>query len=105
MLVMHEETFGPVIGVSSYDDLDTTIELANSTPAGLAAYVYSDDLSEVFALSRRLDFGSVAVNNVDAGTINAPYGGRKGSGFGYEHGREGMEGYLQIKHVRLRHGS
>ncbi|HEY4420963.1 MAG TPA: NAD-dependent succinate-semialdehyde dehydrogenase [Pseudonocardia sp.] len=105
MLVMHEETFGPVIGVSPYDDLDSAIELANSTPAGLAAYVYSEDLSEVFALGRRLDFGSVAVNNVDAGTINAPYGGRKGSGFGYEHGREGMEGYLQMKHVRVRHRS
>src|SRR4029453_18198481 len=68
MLVMHEETFGPVIGVSPYDDLESAIELANSTPAGLAAYVYSEDLSEVFALGRRLDFGSVAVNNVDAGT-------------------------------------
>ncbi|GAA3042511.1 NAD-dependent succinate-semialdehyde dehydrogenase [Pseudonocardia yunnanensis] len=105
MQVMHEETFGPVIGVSPYDDLESAIELANSTPAGLAAYVYSEDLSEVFALGRRLDFGSVAVNNVDAGTINAPYGGRKGSGFGYEHGREGMEGYLQMKHVRVRHRS
>ena len=105
MLVMHEETFGPVIGVSPYDDLESAIERANSTPAGLAAYVYSEDLSEVFALGRRLDFGSVAVNNVDAGTINAPYGGRKGSGFGYEHGREGMEGYLQMKHVRVRHRS
>jgi succinate-semialdehyde dehydrogenase/glutarate-semialdehyde dehydrogenase len=105
MLVMHEETFGPVIGVSPYDDLESAIELANSTPAGLAAYAYSEDLSEVFTLGRRLDFGSVAVNNVDAGTINAPYGGRKGSGFGYEHGREGMEGYLQMKHVRVRHRS
>jgi succinate-semialdehyde dehydrogenase/glutarate-semialdehyde dehydrogenase len=105
MLVMHEETFGPVIGVSPYDELESAIELANSTPAGLAAYVYSEDLREVFALGRRLDFGSVAVNNVDAGTINAPYGGRKGSGFGYEHGREGMEGYLQMKHVRVRHRS
>jgi succinate-semialdehyde dehydrogenase/glutarate-semialdehyde dehydrogenase len=105
MLVMHEETFGPVIGVSPYDELESAIELANSTPAGLAAYVYSEDLSEVFTLGRRLDFGNVAVNNVDAGTINAPYGGRKGSGFGYEHGREGMEGYLQMKHVRVRHRS
>ncbi|WP_433555725.1 aldehyde dehydrogenase family protein [Pseudonocardia xinjiangensis] len=103
MLVMHEETFGPVIGVSAFTDLDAAVALANSTPAGLAAYVYSENLGEVFALGRRLDFGSVAVNNVDAGTINAPYGGRKGSGFGYEHGREGMEGYLQMKHVRVRH--
>lgn len=104
MLVMHEETFGPVVGVTAYEDLDAVVEQANSTTAGLAAYVYSTDLTEVFTLSRRLDFGSVAVNNVDAGIINAPYGGRKGSGYGYEHGREGLDGYLQLKHVRVRHG-
>jgi succinate-semialdehyde dehydrogenase / glutarate-semialdehyde dehydrogenase len=43
------------------------------------------------------------VNNVDAGIMNAPYGGRKGSGFGVEHGRAGLEGYLQYKHLRIRH--
>lgn len=104
MLVMHEETFGPAVGVAPYDELDDALDQANSTPAGLAAYVYSADLTETFTLGRRLDFGSVAVNNVDAGIINAPYGGRKGSGYGYEHGREGLDGYLQLKHVRIRHG-
>lgn len=105
MLVMHEETFGPVLGVSAYDSLDEAIELANGTPAGLAAYAYTTDVTQMFTLGRRLDFGNVAVNNVDAGIINAPYGGRKGSGYGYEHGREGLEGYLQLKHVRIRHGA
>jgi succinate-semialdehyde dehydrogenase/glutarate-semialdehyde dehydrogenase len=105
LLVMHEETFGPVVGVAPYRELDEAIALANSTPAGLAAYVYTRDVGETFALGRRLDFGSVAVNNVDAGIINAPYGGRKGSGYGYEHGREGLDSYLQLKHVRIRHGA
>jgi succinate-semialdehyde dehydrogenase/glutarate-semialdehyde dehydrogenase len=105
MLVMHEETFGPLVGVASYQDIDEAIALANSTDAGLAAYAYTEDLSQAFHLSRRLDFGNVAVNNVDAGIINAPYGGRKGSGHGSEHGREGMDGYLQIKHTRMRHGA
>ena len=105
LLVMHEETFGPVVGVAPYRELDDAIALANSTPAGLAAYVYTRDVGETFALGRRLDFGSVAVNNVDAGIINAPYGGRKGSGYGYEHGREGLDSYLQLKHVRIRHGA
>lgn len=104
MLVMREETFGPVIGLAAYESADEAIELANGTPAGLAAYLYTQDLRETFALSRRLDFGNVAVNNVDAGIMNAPYGGRKGSGYGYEHGREGLDGYLQLKHVRIRHG-
>jgi len=105
MLVMHEETFGPVLGVAPYRDLADAIAAANSTPAGLAAYVYSNDLAETFRLARELDFGNVGVNNVDAGIMNAPYGGRKGSGYGYEHGREGLEGYLHLKHLRIRHGS
>ncbi len=104
MLLMHDETFGPVLGVSSFTQLDDAIERANSTFAGLAAYAYTTDLTETFRLGRDLDYGNVAINNVDAGIINAPYGGRKGSGYGYEHGREGLEGYLQLKHLRIHHG-
>ncbi len=52
-------------------------------------------------ISSRLDYGNVAINNVDAGIINAPYGGRKQSGVGYEHGREGMLEYFNFKHVRV----
>jgi succinate-semialdehyde dehydrogenase/glutarate-semialdehyde dehydrogenase len=105
MLLMHEETFGPAVGIARVGSLREGVELANSTSSGLAAYAYTTDVEEVFSLSRRLDFGNVAVNNVDAGIINAPYGGRKGSGMGYEHGREGLEGYLILKHLRLRHGA
>ncbi len=104
-LVMSEETFGPVLGVAPFDTLEQAIAEANAGPYGLAAYVYARDVGEIFALTRALCFGSVAVNNVDAGIMNAPYGGRKRSGIGYEHGREGMEGYLALKHVRLRHGA
>ena len=51
---------------------------------------------------RAEEAGSVAVNNVDAGIMNAPYGGWKQSGIGHEHGHEGLEEYLQLKHVRIR---
>jgi len=105
MLLMNDETFGPVLGVAAFDTLDQAIRLANAGPYGLAAYVYARDVTEIFTLTRALCFGSVAVNNVDAGIVNAPYGGRKRSGIGYEHGREGMEGYLALKHIRLRHGA
>ena len=105
MLVMHEESFGPVVGVMRFGDLADAIELANSTEAGLAAYVYTGDLHEAHELGRLLDFGNVAVNNVDAGIMNAPYGGRKGSGFGVEHGKAGLEGYLEYKHLRIRYGA
>jgi succinate-semialdehyde dehydrogenase/glutarate-semialdehyde dehydrogenase len=79
------------------------VEHANSVPGGLAAYLFTENLAETIGLSTALDFGNVAVNNVDAGIINAPYGGRRESGFGSEHGRAGLESYLQLKHVRIRH--
>lgn len=105
MLIMHEETFGPVVGVMSYSDLEDALALANGTEAGLAAYVYTQDLQQSYLLGHQLDFGNVAVNNVDAGIMNAPYGGRKGSGYGYEHGPDGLMGYLQLKHLRVQHGA
>ena len=104
MLVMTEETFGPLVGIAPYDDLPEAILLANDTPYGLASYVYARDLTEIHALSAGLDYGNVAINNVDAGIMNAPYGGRKQSGVGCEHGREGLLEYFNFKHVRLHHG-
>jgi succinate-semialdehyde dehydrogenase/glutarate-semialdehyde dehydrogenase len=102
MLVMSEETFGPVVGVMPYRSLDEAIEHANDTPYGLAAYAYTEDLGEADELSSRLHAGNVAINNPDAGVINAPYGGFKESGMGYEHGPEGLAQYLLAKHVRIR---
>lgn len=105
MLVMAQETFGPVVGVTRVESLEEAIALANRRDSGLAAYAYTEDLRETHRLSARLDYGNVAINNPDAGVMNAPYGGRKGSGFGYEHGAEGLRGYLQIKHTRIFHGA
>lgn len=102
MLVMREETFGPVVGVMPYRTLDEAIEYANATPYGLAAYAYTEDLGETDELASRLRVGNVAINNPDAGVINAPYGGFKESGTGYEHGPEGLAQYLLAKHVRIR---
>lgn len=104
-LVMREETFGPLVGVASFADLGEAVDRANAVPGGLAAYAYTDDTRETFTLAHDLDFGNVAVNNVDAGILNAPYGGRRESGFGSEHGPEGLTSYLQLKHIRLRHGA
>ena len=103
MLVMSEESFGPIVGVMPYSSIDEVIEYANSTPYGLASYVYTDDLHEVDEFAAKLDSGNVAINNPDAGVINAPYGGYKESGTGYEHGPEGLEQYLAAKHVRIRY--
>lgn len=101
--IMTEETFGPAVGVTPVGSVAEAVDRANSVPGGLAAYLFTEDLAEAIGASADLDFGNVAVNNVDAGIINAPYGGRRESGFGSEHGRAGLEGYLQLKHVRIRY--
>jgi succinate-semialdehyde dehydrogenase/glutarate-semialdehyde dehydrogenase len=103
MLIMTEETFGPAVGVMAYSNLEEAILLANGTSYGLAAYACTNDLHEMRKLSSELQAGSVAINNVDAGIMNAPYGGWKQSGIGHEHGHEGLEEYLQLKHVRIRY--
>ena len=101
MLIMQEETFGPAVGVMPFKDLNQVIRLANDTRYGLAAYVYGNNLHVIRKLCERLECGSVGVNNVDVATINVPYGGWKESGIGRELGREGLEEYMQIKHIKV----
>lgn len=101
MLVMTEETFGPLVGVMPFESIEEAINLANDTIYGLAAIVYTKSLHLAEKLAREIKAGNVAVNNPDAGVINAPYGGWKDSGFGHEHGPEGLYEYLHIKHIRV----
>src|SRR5690606_12450263 len=105
MQIMTEETFGPAVGVMPYRTVDEAVEYSNSTRYGLACYVYTDDLHETHEFARRLQAGNIAINSPDAGVINAPYGGFKESGIGYEHGPEGLFEYLKAKHVRTRYFS
>lgn len=102
MFIMQEETFGPVVGVMPFDSLDEAIRLANDTCYGLAAIAFTDSLQEAHLLYSSLNAGNVAINNVDAGVINAPYGGWFDSGFGHEHGSEGLYEYLHVKHIRIK---
>jgi len=103
MLVMQEETFGPVVGVMPFKDIKQAIQLANDSVYGLAAIVFTESLSLANYLAKNIDAGNVAINNVDAGVLYAPYGGWKDSGFGHEHGPEGLYEYLLIKHIRVRY--
>jgi succinate-semialdehyde dehydrogenase/glutarate-semialdehyde dehydrogenase len=100
MLVMKEETFGPAVGVMPFDNLEQAIQLANDTKYGLAAIVYTNDLYKAERLSKKIEAGNVSINNPSPGVLNAPYGGWKDSGFGHEHGPEGLYEYLLIKHIR-----
>jgi len=101
MLVMKEETFGPLVGVMPFETIEEAIELSNDTEYGLASIVYTQSLALAEKLSREINAGSIAVNNPDPGVLNAPYGGWKESGLGHEHGPEGLYEYLNIKHIRL----
>jgi succinate-semialdehyde dehydrogenase / glutarate-semialdehyde dehydrogenase len=101
MLVMHEETFGPVAAVATVRSDDEAVELANATSYGLAAYVFGGDLERCLRIATRLEAGGVGVNVNDVTELQAPFGGWKESGLGRELGPEGLESCLELKHIRI----
>ena len=103
--VMREETFGPVAPIVAFSSDDEAVARANATPYGLAAYVFGRDLARALAIAERLEFGGVGVNVNDVTELRAPFGGWKESGLGRELGPEGLDAYLEPKHVRIRLGS
>ena len=101
MLVMREETFGPVAPIATFDSEDEVLERANRGPFGLAAYFYTRDLSRAWRVAERLDYGIVGINDPLPSTAQAPFGGTKESGLGREGGTEGMEAFLETKYVSM----
>jgi succinate-semialdehyde dehydrogenase/glutarate-semialdehyde dehydrogenase len=101
MLVMREETFGPVVAMMRVANDDTAIELANDSPLGLGAYVFTRSRSRGRALAERIEAGSVLVNDVltSYATIEAPFGGVKQSGFGRVHGASAIRDLCHRKHI------
>ena len=97
MAIYREETFGPVAPIISYDDPDEVIDLANDTNYGLAAYVYTNDLSTALRTVEGLRFGIIGVNDVNPTSASVPFGGMKDSGLGREGAREGLLEYLETK--------
>jgi acyl-CoA reductase-like NAD-dependent aldehyde dehydrogenase len=96
---VREEIFGPVLVASPYDDLDEAVERANAGEYGLAAGIWTQDLSAAHTLAARLRAGTVYVNRWGTSDPAVPFGGVKSSGVGREHGREGLDGYLETKTV------
>lgn len=101
MKIMTEETFGPVLGVMPFHDLDTAVKLANDSVYGLAAFVFTQDQSLGWQIAEELEAGSVWVNDIGRSSQLAPFGGMKLSGIGREKGRYGLEDYLELKTVYL----
>ena len=102
MRVMREETFGPVAPIAVFDTLEEGVRMANDSPYGLAAYVYTSDLDKAFYAAKHIRAGGVGINVNDITDIRGPFGGMKMSGIGRELGTPGMDAYLEVKHVRVR---
>ena len=101
MSIVREEIFGPVAALVRFDTEAEAIELANDTPFGLAAYLFSRDLSRAWRVAEKLDAGMVGVNEGIFSNEVVPFGGIKESGLGREGGAEGLEDYLEVKYICL----
>jgi succinate-semialdehyde dehydrogenase/glutarate-semialdehyde dehydrogenase len=99
MLICREETFGPVCPLIPFDGDDDAVRMANDSPFGLAAYFYTRDAARLMRVAEALDYGIVGANDGAPSTAQAPFGGRKHSGFGREGGRYVMHEYLDVKYV------
>lgn len=97
MLIFKEETFGPVAPVISYESESELIKRANDTDYGLAAYVYTQNLSKAMSLFEELNFGIIGINDINPTAASAPFGGVKNSGIGREGAIEGLDEYLETK--------
>jgi len=100
-LCRREEIFAPVAPVAAFDTEEEAIRLANDTAHGLSAYVFTRDVSRMFRLAEQLEAGMIGVNDGLPTTSNAPFGGVKQSGWGRELGSEGLEAFLETKHVSI----
>lgn len=96
-----EETFGPLSPLARFESEEQAVALANDSVFGLAAYFYTRDVSRVFRVAERLEYGIVGVNDGGPSTAQAPFGGVKQSGFGREGGHWVMNEYVNVKYVSL----
>ena len=99
--IAREEIFGPVAAVIPFDDEADALEIANDTPFGLAAAVWSRDIYRALRMVKAIRAGIVWVNHMQPTYVEAPWGGYKQSGFGRELGVHGIDEYLETKQVHI----
>jgi acyl-CoA reductase-like NAD-dependent aldehyde dehydrogenase len=103
MLVVKDETFGPLIPVMKFNTEDEVIATTNATEFGLSASVWSKDKQRAVRVARQLECGAVSINNVmlTEGNPGLPFGGAKASGYGRQKGAEGLLGYTRSKSLLI----
>lgn len=99
--VLHDEPFGPIAILQSFDTLDEAIGAANGLPYGLAAYGFTHDIATAYRLGDELEAGMVGINHFGVSQPETPFGGWKESGFGQESGLEGLLGYTDVKMLSI----
>ncbi|WP_284368776.1 aldehyde dehydrogenase family protein, partial [Pseudomonas putida] len=97
MRIAQEEIFGPVLSVIAFDTAEEAIAIANDTPYGLAAGIWTSDISKAHKTARAVRAGSVWVNQYDGGDMTAPFGGFKQSGNGRDKSLHALEKYTELK--------
>ena len=95
------EIFGPVMPVTTFKSMEEAIQLANATEYGLASYVWTNDLKTSIHVSEQLEFGLVGINEWYPQAFEAPFGGWKQSGLGYECGEDGLVEYMEKKLISI----
>ena len=98
MRIAREEIFGPVLVVIPYEDDHDAIAIANDSDYGLGGSVFTSDAERGLTVARRVETGSIGVNSYEP-TLDAPFGGVKGSGLGRELGPEGLDAYVELKSI------
>ncbi len=101
MRIAQEEIFGPVVCVITYKDEEDAIRIANDSMYGLGGAVWSKNEERAIAVARRLETGTVWINDYHLLNVRFPFGGYKQSGVGRELGPWGLEEYQQIKHIHV----
>ena len=99
MRIAREEVFGPILSIIPFEDEDEALAIANDSPYGLAAGVWTANMGRAIRMSERLEAGTVWINCYRTVSFMAPFGGYKRSGLGRENGAEAIESYLQTKSV------
>lgn len=101
MDIFHQEIFGPVATIVPFSDENNAVSMANKTPYGLAAYVYTQAYDRIWRMGEHLDYGMIGVNESAISNEMMPFGGVKQSGHGREGSKYGLNDYLDIKTITL----